>query len=197
MELFFQGHLIIDQEFFDQHYPSSDGYYVFLIDAPWDSLENTAEKLRWAFQDQGMTMETTAHRLAEFSKVTNTYLSIFMILGGLGLVLGSLGIGIVLMRNVLERRGELALMRALGFHQSSVRRLILSEHLVLLLAGIGWGAVASFLAVLPALLTPGTSVPFSTIFLTFVAVLSSGLIWTGLAAHVAIRGDLLPALRNE
>jgi len=39
--------------------------------------------------------------------VQNTYLGTFQILGGLGLLLGSAGLGIVVLRNVLERRGEL------------------------------------------------------------------------------------------
>ena len=35
-------------------------------------------------------------------------------LGGLGLLLGSVGLGMLLLRNTLERRGELALAAALG-----------------------------------------------------------------------------------
>jgi len=193
----FQGHVMIDENYFNQHYPSSNGHFVFLIDTPRDSLQETAEQLRWTFQDQGLTVQDTDERLAEFNKVNNTYLSIFMILGGLGLVLGSLGIGIVLVRNVLARRGELALMRALGFQQSMVKQLILSEHLVLLASGIGWGALAAFLAVLPALMTPGSSIPYATIIFTFVLVMGSGILWTILAAQLALRGDLIPALRNE
>jgi hypothetical protein len=36
--------------------------------------------------------------LAEFNTVENTYLSIFQVLGGLGLLLGSAGLGIVVAR---------------------------------------------------------------------------------------------------
>lgn len=45
----------------------------------------------------------------------NTYLSTFLVLGGLGVLLGTLGLGAVLLRGVVERRGELALLRELGF----------------------------------------------------------------------------------
>ena len=52
----------------------------------------------------------TAERLAEFHAVENTYLSTFQTLGGLGLLVGTVGLAAVLLRNVLERRRELALL---------------------------------------------------------------------------------------
>ena len=57
---------------------------------------------------------TVARRNA-FNAVQNTYLGTFQILGGLGLLLGSAGLGIIVLRNVLERRGELGLLLAVGF----------------------------------------------------------------------------------
>jgi len=44
--------------------------------------------------------------------VQNTYLNTFQVLGALGLLLGSAGLGVVVLRNVLERRAELAAMLA-------------------------------------------------------------------------------------
>mgnify|MGYP006289604725 FL=1 len=192
----FQGNVIVDEELFLQRFPSNSGYKIFLVDQV-QNPDAVANELSWALQDQGVVLQSTAVRLAEFNKVTNTYLSIFMILGGLGLVLGSIGIGIVLVRNVMERRGELALMRAVGFGTSSLQRLVLSEHLLLLILGILSGVLAAFFAVLPALNTPGTTVPYAIIFITLALVLASGLLWTWLAARFAMRGDLLSALRNE
>ncbi len=193
----FQGNLIIANDNFIEKYPSIGGQRIFLIDAPFEKIEDTTQKLSWAFQDQGLDVTPTFERLANFNKVTNTYLSIFMILGGLGLILGSLGIGIVLLRNVIERRGELALMRAIGFDLPSLQKMILSEHIMLLLAGMSVGALSACIAVLPSLLTAGTHIPYMTIIVTLAAVLASGLLWTWLAARVAMKGELLPALRNE
>ena len=41
--------------------------------------------------------------------------------GLLGLLLGSAGLGVVVLRNVLERRGELGLLQAVGFPRRSIR----------------------------------------------------------------------------
>ncbi|MBN1561607.1 ABC transporter permease [candidate division KSB1 bacterium] len=193
----FQGNLLISKDHFIDKYPSVGGDRVLLVDTPPDQIDDVAQKLTWAFQDQGLDVTPTAARLAEFNKVTNTYLSIFMILGGLGLILGSIGLGIVVVRNVLERRGELALMRAVGFQNRSLRRMVLSEHIVLLYAGIAIGALSSLIAVLPSLLTPATELPYATVLLILAAIIGSGVMWIGLAAKMALRGELLPALRNE
>ena len=80
----------------------------------------------------------TAQRLAEFHAVENTYLSTFQTLGGLGLLVGTVGLAAVLLRNVLERRKELALLRAVGYGRSHLFAIILSENAVLL----GWGLAA-------------------------------------------------------
>ncbi len=66
--------------------------------------------------DFGFDVVPTAERLANFHRVENTYLSTFQMLGGLGLLLGTLGMAAVLLRNVLERRRELALLRAVGYN---------------------------------------------------------------------------------
>ena len=58
-------------------------------------------------------------QLAQFLAVQNTYLSTFQSLGALGLLLGTIGLAVVQLRSVLERRGELALMRAGGFRSRS------------------------------------------------------------------------------
>ena len=77
----------------------------------------------------------TAERLASFHRVENTYLSTFQALGGLGLLLGTIGLAAVMFRNVLERRRELALLRAVGYDAASVSTMILAEAALLLVAG--------------------------------------------------------------
>ena len=84
-------------------------------------------------------MEFTKKRLAAYSRVQNTYISIFTALGGLGTLLGTLGVGIVIARNVIERRGELALMNAVGFRRKSLVYMLLTEHSTLLITCISIG----------------------------------------------------------
>ena len=146
---------------------------------------------------QGLELNSATQRLAQFSKVQNTYLDIFAALGGLGLLLGSIGLGVVVLRNILERRGELALLRAIGFAQGALRWLLLSEHWLLLVLGLACGGVAAIVAVLPMLMAPGSRVPYASMATTAGLIVISGLLWTYIAAYFALRGSLIEALRQE
>ena len=89
------------------------------------------------FRDYGWEMDLAAQRLAEFNSVTNAYLSIFMVLGALGLLVGTFGLVVVLWRSVLERSREIALLKAVGYGRKEIRRLVVREYMFLLLMGIG------------------------------------------------------------
>lgn len=192
-----QGSVLISSDAFVEHFPSVAGRRVFLVDAPGDGAEGIGEIVAAVFQDYGLELSHAAERLREFNAVENTYLAIFMALGTLGLVLGSVGMGVVVLRNVLERRGELALMRAVGFSRGRIFRLVLLEHWFLLGAGVAAGAVSAIVAVLPAITSPGAPAPYGSTAVVLVAVAASGLVWTYVAAWLAMRGDLVGALRNE
>jgi len=192
-----QGSLLIDEAEFTRRFPGESGYRMFLIDAPSNSVTQVSASLSRAMQDTGLELTPAARRLNEFNAVQNTYLGTFQILGGLGLLLGSAGLGVVVLRNVLERRGELGLLTAVGFRRRLLQRLVLSEHGALLALGLALGTAAAAVAVLPAILTPGTQLPYVSLALTLAAVLLNGLLWTWLATSYALRGNLLSALRNE
>ena len=114
-----------------------------------------------ALQDEGLELTPAAERLNAFNAVQNTYLSTFQALGGLGLLLGSAGLGVVVLRNVQERRGELALLLAVGFRRRVLQWLVLSEHAALLGLGLAAGVLAAAVGVMPALLSPGAQIPYS------------------------------------
>jgi putative ABC transport system permease protein len=135
--------------------------------------------------------------LEAFNAVQNTYLGTFQLLGGLGLLLGSAGLGVVVLRNVLERRGELAAMMAVGFTRRRLHSLVLGEHVYLLVLGLAAGLLAATVAVLPPALTQAVPVPWSSLALTLAGIVINGLAWSWLAASHALRGNLLEALREE
>lgn len=193
----FQGNLLIAEGRFAELFPSSSGYRAFLIDVDRRDAEAARAALSRALEDVALELTPAARRLAQFADVQNTYLSIFAALGGLGMVLGTVALGIVVLRNVLERRGELALLRAVGFARGPLRWMVLCEHWTLLGLGLACGAGSAALAVLPALASPGTAVPVVPWLATLGGIAVSGLLWTYLAAAVALRGELLPALRKE
>jgi putative ABC transport system permease protein len=192
-----QGSLIIDEAEFVKRFPSESGYRFFLLDAPLGSTVEVSATLSRALQDKGLELTGAVQRLNAFNAVQNTYLGTFQILGGLGLLLGSAGLGVVVLRNVLERRGELGLLLAVGFRKRSLQWLVLAEHGALLAFGLGLGLVTAAVAVLPALVSPARQLPYGSLAITLLAVLLNGAVWTWLATRVALRGNLLAALRNE
>jgi putative ABC transport system permease protein len=192
-----QGSLIIDEAEFMKRFPSESGYRMFLVDAPSNSVARVSATLSRALQDAGLELTPAVDRLNAFNAVQNTYLGTFQVLGGLGLLLGSAGLGIVVLRNVQDRRGELALLLAVGFRRPALQWLVLSEHGALLALGLGVGVLAAVIGVLPALLSPGSQIPYASLAFTLAAVLANGLVWTWLATRFALRGRLLDALRNE
>ncbi len=192
-----QGSLVIAENEFVARFPSVDGYRVFLIDAPPDRADAVGQKLSSGLRDYGLVLTPTQERLAMFSAVENTYLSIFTVLGGLGLVLGSVGLGLVVLRNMLERRGELAMLRAVGFARGRLQRMVFYEHWGLMLAGLACGVISALVAVIPAVQSPGGEVPYFSLLATVAGIALSGAVWVWLAGTLALRGRLLDALRHE
>jgi len=188
-----QGSLLISEDEFIRRFPSKSGYRVFLVDAPFEG--DISKSLTRAFQDVGMELTTSANRMAEFGSVQNTYLSIFQVLGGLALILGCLGLGVVVLSNIMERRGELALMRAVGFEKRSLQFLVSVEHLLLMFLGLACGVISGLVSVIPVF--SGSRFPYTSLSLTLFAIALSGMIWILVTTKLALRGNLLGALRNE
>ncbi len=192
-----QGSLIISESAFTRHFPGEAGWRMFLIDDPPGDAAAAGVELSRALRDRGLELTPAIDRLNAFNAVQNTYLDTFEVLGGLGLLLGSAGLGVVVLRNVLERRGELELLAAVGFSPSVLRRLVISEHAVLQCLGLLLGVAAAGLAVLPALISPTAHLSYGPLAGTLALVLASGMFWTWAAARLALRGEILRALRNE
>jgi putative ABC transport system permease protein len=192
-----QGSLIIDEAQFIRRFPGASGYRMFLIDSPSNDSGAVAAALGRGLQDRGLEISRATDRLNALNAVQNTYLDTFEVLGGLGLLLGSAGLGVVVLRNVLERRGELAVLQAVGFRPRALRWLIVSEHGALECLGLALGVGAALVAVLPSLFSSSAQISYASLAVTLGLVFLSGILWTWVAARVALRGELLQALRND
>jgi len=193
----FQGTLLLHEEALLRFFPDVSGYRFFLVETPPDVTEQVQRVLESSLGDFGMAVESSGRRLARFLAVQNTYLSTFQSLGGLGLLLGTIGLAVVQLRNVLERRGELALLRATGFRHRALAWMVLLENFVLLAAGLGCGVLAALLAILPHLVGQGASIPLGWLGITLGLVLATGLLASLSAVRAAAAAPLLSALRDS
>ena len=193
----FQGDLLIDEESLLRHFSEVGGYQFFLVETPPEETKNIQASLDKTLQDYGLASETTGSRLARFLVVQNTYLQTFQSLGGLGLLLGTFGLAAVQLRNVLERRRELALLRATGLRNRLLATLIMLENGLLLIAGLACGVLAALVAVLPHLVSGSASIPWTSLGGTLLLVLAVGLFAGLAAARATLSAPLLAALRGE
>ena len=193
----FQSELLISEKNFLRLFPDVEGYRFFLLQVSPQKAQQVTGTLEEALSDYGFDIQSTAARLAGFHKVENTYLSTFRSLGALGLVLGTVGLAAILLRNVLERRRELALLRAVGYRPSHLATIVLAENLLLLLLGLATGTVCALLAIAPAISSRGGRLPVASLSLLLAAVLATGVGASLAATRAALRSPLLAALRSE
>jgi ABC-type antimicrobial peptide transport system permease subunit len=189
----FQSELIISDADFLRLYPGVEGFRFFLLKAPPQAIP----VLESALSDYGFDIQSIAARLASFHRVENTYLATFRALGGLGLILGTIGLAAILLRNALERRKELALLRATGFRRRHLAQMVIAENLLLLLLGLAAGASCALLAVAPAIGGRGGHLPLFPIVGLLGTVVAAGAAASLIAAAVVLRSPLLAALRSE
>jgi hypothetical protein len=192
-----QSALVTSERHFQRAFPAEDGYRFFLFDVPDDRAPALVEALESRLSDFGFDVSPAAAQLAAYHRVENTYIATFQTLGGLGLLLGTVGLAAVLVRNAFERRRELALLQAVGYRGRDLRRLVLSENALLLGAGLAAGVLPALLAILPALRERGGGAPLAVMASLVAALAVIGLAVSAAAAAAIRRLPLLASLRSE
>ncbi len=192
-----QGKIIIDEAAFIAAMPDTAGYRFFLVDAPVSKQTAVAGELMRQLEPRGLALEPTTQRLNAFNAVQNTYIGIFTVLGGLGVLLGTAGLGVLVARHVMERKGELGLLQAIGFQPAALRRLVIGEHTALLLGGTVLGVVSAALAVWPNLHQASHDLPLGFMLKLVAAIVVFGFAICTVAASLALRGRLVEAIRKE
>ena len=107
------------------------------------------------------------------------------------------GLTPVMMRNVIERRSEIALLKAIGFTTLRVVNLILIENSVLLLWGLFTGTASALLAMLPHLLSTGADVPWIPLAITLCAVLVIGSLSVIFPVRAAVKTPIRETLAGN
>lgn len=193
----FQGNILVSAELFRQYFPSVGGSKVMLVAGDFASQSRISERLDYLFQDFGMVVTPTSEKLAQFNSVENTYLNVFMMLGGLGIIVGTIGMGIVLLRNLEDRKQEIAIYQAIGFKHSYISKLIFTENLFILLSGIGIGVLAAFTGILPSFFSRAFHFPATFVVVIILLILLNGIAWIYFPLRIALRKNLVATLRKE
>jgi ABC-type lipoprotein release transport system permease subunit len=206
-----QGALILDERQFLRLFPE-EGYRLWLCDyAPYLLREATDRRLaRWSspaernsalsklrHPEPGVKVETVEERLRLLGSVESAYLDMFLVLGGLGVVLGVAGIALVILRGVQERRGELALLSAVGLSRGTVMRLLMAEYGALVLAGLFVGIVPALVAIQPAARSLQGALPWQAMAGILAAMFGSACACVVLAARAASRRYGPEVLKEE
>lgn len=193
----FQGVLVMSEENFLKLFPEQKGYRYFLIDVPLQDAPAATTLLETELAEYGFDAEPVADRLARFLSVQNTYLSTFQTLGGLGLLLGTFGLATVMLRNVLERQSELALLRAVGYREQSIALLVFWENAFILLWGLVAGTASALLSASPNLISRGADLPWGSLLGLLTLVFATGMVSSAFAVRAAVRLPIVATLRGE
>ncbi len=189
----FQSYALIPEDDFRQAFPAVTRSSLILVDCPPAAVPQLQTILRASLDDFGVTVETTTQRLAAYHAVADSYIAAFQFLGGLALLVGALGLVVVLARNVIQRRAELALLQALGFPRPRITLMLVLEHGLLLLTGLTLGVLTALLATAPQI----RQVHLLPVAVAAGIILATGLLVLTTTARLAMRQLTPAALRQE
>jgi len=192
----FQGNVIIGFDNFNKYFPSISGSQILLVDGNPQMIDLYKEVMIDRFSSHGIQTEETVVRMSSFFKVTNTYLTVFSILGGIGLIMGVAGLGFVLLLNYNQRKRDFAFMLASGFNISSIRKLISREQVRILISGLVAGVPAAFIATMPSL-GSASGVPWKVLIINVILIFITGLSSLTIAVRSINQESLIKNLRRE
>ncbi len=137
------------------------------------------------------------------SRLTNSFLRAFQAFIGIGLAAGLAALGVIAVRAVVERRGQIGVLRSLGFRSQMVGVGMLIEMGFIALLGVVLGTVLA-LAMAWRLFAENTFgpdvslyIPAGTIVIFMVMAMAASLVLTYLPARQAARTTIAEALRYE
>jgi len=151
----FQGNILIDRGLFGEIWKETTGSEVFLLKTDEPDKEEVKTLLSQALNEYGVRVSTTNDRLRQFNTVTDTYLTIFLTLGGLGLLLGIMSFIIVIRKNLSMRRREIEMYRILGFTDHKIEQLLFKENLIVPIAAIATGVLSALIGVMSSFMNAG------------------------------------------
>ncbi len=176
----------------------------YLIRLPEGSdVRATANAIESTFGRSGLQTSLLKEQLAESRESINSIFSLLQGFVGLGLLIGISALGIVTVRAVVERRQQIGVLRAIGFHRNMVQGVFLLENLFVAGLGtlIGYVLALAFSYNLYLQVAADQGLPFlppwSTLIAIGVTILLAALLAAWLHARRSARVVIAEALRYQ
>ena len=183
--------------------PAVTSYYVALADS--DRAGDVAKEIESALLSYGVQGTSIIAELEEEQRINSTFFMILQGFMGLGMLVGIAAIGVIAFRNVVERRQQIGVLRALGYQRSQVSLSFLIEAAFIVGMGVLSGTTLG-LVLARNLMTSGEiaeagdiafQVPWGTVSLVLGLAVAAALVMTWLPARQASRIAPAEALRYE
>jgi putative ABC transport system permease protein len=143
----------------------------YLTTTPGTSVVHAAQVTKAAFFVYGLILYNFAQILAKSIQTTQAILGLLEVFVALGLAVGIAAMGIVALRAVSERRGEIGMLRATGFTRGMVLRVFLLEYSYVAVLGIAIGTGLAILLIYDASQNAANLLSFSIPWANIAAVL--------------------------
>lgn len=141
----FHGNAIMSDTDFRQMWPQETGINVFLVQTP--RPDDDAMVLSTALAEYGLQLHTTTQRIQLFFTVTDTYLIIFLTLGGLGVLLGILSLVITTRRNLVSQHTNIQQYSHFGFNHRFIYRLLYVQNVSVPVYAVIVGTLGSVISI--------------------------------------------------
>ncbi len=135
------GNVLMPRQYFNRLWPEESGSSVLMV------TDDVSELLTTALSEYGVDAISVTDRLAKLFEVTDTYLSIFMALGSIGLLLGIVSLVVLILKHLAARQHEIGLYDLLGFSPRHIASILRKENAIPALYAIVVGAVGSLVSV--------------------------------------------------
>ncbi len=172
--------------------PTAEVSSLLLRTAPGVNRAKLVRQLQGTFLENGLVV-TDIPEAVRGAYAANTQM--FRLMQGylaLGLVVAIIGLGVVAVRSVRERRRTIGVLRALGFRARTVRRAFLAESTFIAMEGV---AVGTVLGVLTTYLLYRNSPAFGSIDAAFPVAWGQIAITVGVTLVASLGATHVPARR--
>jgi putative ABC transport system permease protein len=146
-QTFFINGIFVQKEMVKKEYGGVDNLVVMKL-GPNEDAESVAKRFEKSYLELGLQTFDMKGVINAILKLANNMMYLMEGFLGIGLLVGIAGIGIISYRNVIERRQQIGMLRAIGFKKSMITKSFLIEtSFITLLAiligillgiGIGW-----------------------------------------------------------